>query len=95
MPPHLLKTLGDSRMERDENYKSRLLEFAQGRGMGTPRYVTIDEAGPDHNPIFTVEVQVAGVPAGKGKGGNKKTAEQNAASRALVYLQEQDQSVES
>ncbi|MCB2205205.1 ribonuclease III [bacterium] len=85
---HLLKTLSNSRMVRDENYKSRLLEYAQGRGMGTPRYVTIDESGPDHNPVFTVEVQVGGVPAGTGKGGNKKTAEQNAASRALAFLQQ-------
>lgn len=87
---HLLKTLGDSRMVRDENYKSRLLEYAQGRGMGTPRYVTIDESGPDHNPVFTVEVQVGGVPSGIGKGGNKKTAEQNAAARALASLHAQE-----
>ena len=88
---HILQPLGKSRLVRDENYKSRLLEWAQGRGLGTPRYVTIDEAGPDHNPVFTVEVQVGGVPAGTGQGGNKKTAEQNAASRALKSLQEQEE----
>ncbi len=88
---HLLKTLGASLMSRDENYKSLLLEFAQGKGLGTPRYVTIDEAGPDHNPLFTVEVQVGGVPAGTGTGGNKKTAEQKAASQALEYLRSRDE----
>ena len=87
---HLLKAFTPSRMKRDDNYKSRLLEYSQGRGMGTPRYVTIDESGPDHNPVFTVEVQVGGVPAGKGTGGNKKTAEQQAALQALYSLQEQN-----
>ncbi|MBN1447477.1 MAG: ribonuclease III [Bacteroidetes bacterium] len=84
---HLLRALGSSLMSRDENYKSRLLEFTQGRGLGTPRYVTIHESGPDHNPLFTVEVQVGGIPVGTGTGGNKKTAEQNAASQAIEYLQ--------
>jgi ribonuclease-3 len=87
---HLLNALGNRRMVRDDNYKSRLLEYAQGRGLGTPRYITIDESGPDHNPVFTVEVQVGGIPAGVGKGGNKKTAEQNAASRALAFMQKQE-----
>ena len=88
---HLLKSLGATLMHRDENYKSLLLEFAQGTGLGTPRYVTIGETGPDHNPQFTVEVQVGGVPAGTGTGGNKKTAEQNAASQALQYLQSREE----
>ncbi|MBR9977385.1 MAG: ribonuclease III [Bacteroidetes bacterium] len=84
---HLLNFYDNDRMAIDDNFKSRLLEFTQGRGMGTPRYTTIDESGPDHNPVFTVEVQVGGMPVGNGQGGNKKTAEQNAAARALSYLQ--------
>ncbi len=87
---HLLEVFADTRMAHDDNYKSRLLEYSQGRGMGTPRYVTVDESGPDHNPVFTVEVQVGGIPVGEGKGGNKKSAEQNAASRALAYLHSQE-----
>ncbi|MBR9976395.1 MAG: ribonuclease III [Bacteroidetes bacterium] len=84
---HLLDVFGGERISVDDNYKSRLLEYSQGRGMGTPRYVTIDESGPDHSPVFTVEVQVGGVPIGDGTGGNKKAAEQRAAARALGYLQ--------
>ena len=87
---HMLDVFGGSRMAVDDNYKSRLLEYSQARGMGTPRYVTIDESGPDHNPVFTVEVQVGGVPVGDGRGGNKKAAEQNAAARALTYLQSKE-----
>ncbi len=91
---HLLNAFGTTRMEVDENYKSRLLEYTQGRGLGSPRYVTVNESGPDHSPVFTVEVQVGGVPCGVGKGGNKKSAEQCAASLALNHLQSQDQITE-
>lgn len=87
---HMLDVFGGTRMAVDDNYKSRLLEFSQARGMGTPRYVTINESGPDHNPLFTVEVQVGGVPVGDGRGGNKKAAEQNAAASALTYLQSKE-----
>ncbi len=88
---HLLNAFGSTRMTQDENYKSRLLEYTQARGLGGPKYVTVDESGPDHSPVFTVEVQVGGVPVGVGKGSNKKTAEQMAASYALTHLQSQDQ----
>jgi ribonuclease III len=84
---HLLDVFGGERISVDDNYKSRLLEYSQARGLGTPRYVTIDESGPDHSPVFTVEVQVGGIPVGEGTGGNKKAAEQRAASLALCYLQ--------
>jgi ribonuclease III len=87
---HLLNTFGTSRMTQDENYKSRLLEFTQARGLGSPKYVTVDESGPDHSPVFTVEVQVAGVPAGTGAGPNKKSAEQHAAALALARLQDEE-----
>jgi ribonuclease III len=89
---HLLNAFGTTRMAQDENYKSRLLEYTQARGLGGPKYVTVDESGPDHSPVFTVEVQVGGVPLGVGKGSNKKAAEQHAASFALSHLQSQDQS---
>ena len=87
---HMLEAYGGERISVDDNYKSRLLEYSQARGMGTPRYVTVDESGPDHSPVFTVEVQVGGIPVGKGKGGNKKAAEQHAAARALGYLQSKE-----
>ena len=87
---HLLSNYTPARMRQDDNFKSRLLEFVQARGEGTPRYVTIDESGPDHNPLFTVEVQVGGGPIGMGKGGNKKAAEQMAAAHALTRLQRAD-----
>lgn len=67
----------------DENFKSQLLEYAQGEGFGAPRYMTIREEGPDHDRTFTVEVYLHGKPWGVGMGKNKKDAEQAAAEKAL------------
>lgn len=71
---------------KDENYKSQLLEQSQSIGLGNPRYVTIDETGPDHDRTFTVEVFLGKNSYGIGKGKNKKDAEQAAAEQALKNL---------
>lgn len=83
---HILKRFPPALMAKDENYKSRLLEFVQARGSDIPRYLTVNEEGPDHNPVFTVEVQMNGKTLGMGIGRSKKVAEQMAASKALEYL---------
>jgi ribonuclease-3 len=71
---------------RDENYKSRLLEYAQSHGIGIPRYTIAKQEGPDHDRTFTVDVQLATVRKGTGSGKNKKEAEQAAARSALTNL---------
>ncbi len=70
----------------DDNYKSRLLEHAQAGGLGPPRYLTVNEEGPDHDRTFTVEVWIGNVPYGTGRGKNKKDAEQAAAEEAFQKL---------
>lgn len=70
----------------DENYKSMLLEYAQSRGLGVPRYLIVREEGPDHDRTFTVEVSLGSQTRGSGSGKNKKDAEQAAASKALEHL---------
>jgi ribonuclease-3 len=70
----------------DENFKSRLLEEAQAGGLGVPRYVTVNESGPDHDRTFTVDVIIGNAPFGTGTGKNKKEAEQAAAEKALQKL---------
>jgi ribonuclease-3 len=70
----------------DQNYKSRLLEYSQARGLGVPRYSTVREEGPDHDRTFTVEVFLTNQRKGTGSGKNKKEAEQAAASKALEIL---------
>lgn len=70
----------------DENHKSLLLEYAQSRGLGVPRYVIVREEGPDHDRTFTVEVVINSSRSGAGVGKNKKEAEQDAARKALDVL---------
>ncbi len=70
----------------DRNFKSALLELAQGVGLGAPRYNLIKEEGPDHDRTFTVEVLVNETHYGMGSGKTKKAAEQSAAEEAYERL---------
>jgi ribonuclease-3 len=76
----------DALMEREDNHKSLLLEFAQARGWPQPAYRTEEATGPSHNRRFTVQVLVQGNPEGTGIGKSKKQAEQLAAASALETL---------
>ena len=68
------------------NFKSLLLEHVQGRGQGHPRYQVLDERGPDHEKVFSVDVSVTGQTIGRGQGRSKKEAQQMAARDALQSL---------
>lgn len=68
------------------NFKSLLLEHVQGRGEGHPKYQVLDERGPDHEKVFSVDVSVTGQTIGRGQGRSKKEAQQMAARDALQSL---------
>ncbi|KAA3613960.1 MAG: ribonuclease III [Calditrichaeota bacterium] len=72
--------------EQHRNFKSYLLEYAQGNNFGTPCYVIRSENGPDHKKTFNVEVLVQNKIVGEGVGKSKKHAEQNAAQDAIEKL---------
>ncbi|MFA5858997.1 MAG: ribonuclease III [Elusimicrobiota bacterium] len=65
------------------DYKSKLQEETQKRYKTIPVYKLVKEAGPDHDKIFTVVVEIEEKVFGIGAGKNKKDAEQNAAREAL------------
>ena len=69
-----------------ENPKSRLQEHLQSQGIQTPKYRLAGSKGPDHGPVFTVEVLVDGEVIGIGRGGKKSEAEAQAARAALEEL---------
>lgn len=69
-----------------ENPKSRLQEIVQGRGLNPPKYHLVSSKGPDHGPVFTVEVLVDGEAVGTGAGSKKSDAEGAAAQAALAAL---------
>ena len=67
------------------DYKSALQIYTQSIKAGTPRYILVSKTGPDHDPKFTISVEIAGVrTAGSGK--NKSEASQMAACRALKKI---------
>lgn len=72
--------------EYDENHKSKLLEFAQANTNFIPEYKVMNEEGPEHNKLFTVDVYIDGQLLGTGEGKSKKQAEQQAAKNALLHL---------
>ena len=84
----LLSSFSRKVIGHDEIYdpKSTLQEWAQSNKLGTPRYVTIDAAGPDHAKMFTVEVQINSKAYGQGTGSSKQAAAQAAAQAALETL---------
>jgi ribonuclease III len=68
------------------DYKSRLQEYSQGKFGAVPRYVIVTEKGPDHIKIFETQVFINDVCYTKGRGRNKKAAEQDAAQKTLEIL---------
>lgn len=63
--------------------KTTLQEWAQARGLPTPSYKIFDRSGPDHAPVFSVEVAVDNVEPARGEGRSRREAEQNAATTLL------------
>jgi ribonuclease III len=68
------------------DYKSALQELAQSRELVLPEYTVAAESGPDHRKIFQVEVRVRGELVGAARGQSKKSAEQEAARKAIDRL---------
>jgi ribonuclease-3 len=69
--------------------KTTLQEWAQSgarKQKNIPAYVAATRQGPDHAPLFTVEVFIAGIEPEKGQGPTKRDAEQDAARRMLRRL---------
>ena len=63
--------------------KTELQEWAHAKFGLTPSYRVDDRAGPDHDPRFTVTVEVQGVAPETGIDRSKRAAEQVAATRML------------
>ena len=61
------------------SYKSELLEYSQGQGLGLPQYEIIGETGPDHNKLFYIRVRTRDGRWAEGEGHSKKRAEKAAA----------------
>ena len=68
--------------------KTRLQEWAQARRLEPPVYTLIDRMGPDHSPIFNIEVELKTGEKMSAQAGNKRDAEQTAAKMLLKILKD-------
>lgn len=68
--------------------KTSLQEWAQARGMSPPRYAETARSGPDHAPVFTIEVRLENGAREKARAASKRAAEQAAAKALLARLEE-------
>ena len=63
--------------------KTELQEWAHAKFAKTPAYRIAERAGPDHDPRFTVIVEIPGVAPESGTDRSKRAAEQVAATKIL------------
>ena len=63
--------------------KTVLQENAAAAGYKVPTYDVVERSGPDHRPLFVVEVDVDGLGSAQGTGKSKKDAERFAAVHLL------------
>ena len=74
-------------METYRDPKTTLQEYVQKKYRERPLYEIIEESGPDHLKQFTVRLVVAGKNITEGTGASKRTAEMEAARKALDMMQ--------
>lgn len=67
--------------------KSHLQEVMQRVDSVTPRYVVLQEEGPDHDKVFTLAVYAGSRKVAEGSGPSKQAAQQVAAKAALKIYQ--------
>jgi ribonuclease-3 len=82
----VLRQLAKRKRIVENDYKSKLQEMVQKKFKVPPMYFVINEVGPDHAKIFTLEVRVNKKVLGAGEGRSKKEAEQMAAKEALKAI---------
>ena len=68
--------------------KTILQEVVQGHYEDELSYRLIEESGPDHDKKYVVQALIGERSIGRGEGRTKKSAEQEAAYRALLFLRQ-------
>jgi len=68
------------------NPKGELQEILQGKSAVAPEYRLLDSRGPDHDRSFECSVRHIGHELARGSGKSKKTAETDAATKAINLL---------
>jgi ribonuclease-3 len=69
-----------------DNPKGKLQEISQRRYGKSPEYRRVGEAGPAHQKTFVIDALVNGQSLGRGTGSNRRAAEAEAATQAVMAL---------
>ena len=69
--------------------KTELQEWAQGRGLPLPVYEIVERSGPDHAPLFKIQVSVEGLTPALAEGASRRLAEKAAAEKLLKQAEQQ------
>lgn len=83
---HIVNAVKQHMRKGVEDYKSRLQRISQEAPEELLEYVLIDEKGPPHDRLFTIEVRLNSNVLGTGTGRSKREAEQLAAKQALTLF---------
>lgn len=75
--------IGNGGINRDTNFKGQLLEFSHANNLDQPIYEIIEQTGPQHEKMYKIKVTIGANISGIGRGPSKKSAEQEAAQKAL------------
>ncbi len=86
---HVIPLIENKNIDFFDDYKSILQELVQ-TDKKSLEYVIVDESGPAHDKMFTVEVRIDNIKYGEGCAHSKKEAEQLAAHDALAKSQNGD-----
>ena len=76
-------------MTPPKDAKTRLQEIAHAKGHTTPVYELVSRTGSEHEPTFVMCVKIDNLQPQNGEGHNKKLAEQEAAAKMIVILEQQ------
>ncbi len=71
----------DASSKPPQHPKTRLQEWAQGAGLPLPEYKIVHQEGPDHAPMFDIELIVKGFAAITAQGRSRQAAEKAVAAK--------------
>lgn len=85
---HFSEDIQSSLQSPIRNWKAELQDYSQKKYQKPPVYQVLTAQGPDHHKEFEVAVYLEDQERGRGWGGSKKEAEQEAAQKALLWVEE-------
>ena len=82
----------DTKISKLQDSKTKLQEISQQNFKKLPVYKLIKKQGPSHSPTFTVSLKVLNLKIIKASGSSIREAEKNAATNALIQINEEETS---